>query len=149
MKTIILSILFIALTASVILLGACGSGSAPTAALENPVQGTVIKSGPVGNLTVTLSNDAGKLKSGDQEIYVAFTDASGKATHVGAASLNFHMPAMGSMSAMNDSATLVTTKTPGVYKAKVKVSMPGEWQAQIAYEGAAGNGKTVLPVTAF
>jgi len=149
MKTIILSILLIALTGSIILLGACGSASTDTSIADKPAQGTVITSGAIGNLTVTVSNDSGKLKNGEQELFLTFSDASGKPVDVGAASLNFHMPAMGTMAMMNDSAVLTTTKTPGVYKAKVKVSMPGEWQAQIAYEGAAGSGKTSLPLRAF
>ena len=128
----------------IILAAACDGGtSSPDG------QRQVIKAAPIGNnLTATLSSDTGKLKSGEQEIFLAFTDASGKATDVGAASLNFHMPAMGSMAAMNDAAALTTTGTPGVYKGKVKIEMPGEWQAQISYEGAAGSGKTSFPVTA-
>ena len=58
------------------------------------------------------------------------------------------MPAMGTMPAMNNAATLKTTSTPGVYKAKAKVDMPGEWQAQVAYEGPAGRGAGSFPVTA-
>ena len=61
-------IIAIALLASLVLLGvACSSGSKPT--VENPIPGKVIKSGPIGDkLMVTLSNDTGKLKSGEQEI---------------------------------------------------------------------------------
>jgi len=128
---------------------ACNSSSQPSA--ENPIQGKVIKSGQINNLTVTLSNDTGKLKSGEQEIMLAFTDSSGKAVDVGmvkAAALNFYMPSMGSMAAMNNAATFTTTSVPGVYKGKVKIEMPGEWQAQISYEGANGSGKTSIPVTA-
>ncbi len=146
MKKIILFTTFISLFAFIVLIAACSSGPQPTA--DNPIQGKVIKSGPINNLTVSLSNDAGKLKNGEQEIMLAFTDASGKAVDAGAASLNFYMPAMGSMAAMNDAATLTTTGTPGVYRGKVKISMPGEWQAQISYEGSAGKGKTSIPVTA-
>jgi len=58
------------------------------------------------------------------------------------------MPAMGSMSAMNSSATLTTTGTPGVYSGKVNIEMAGEWQAQITYEGAAGKGSFTLPLIA-
>jgi hypothetical protein len=58
------------------------------------------------------------------------------------------MPAMGSMSAMNNPATLTTTGTPGVYKGSVDIEMTGEWQAQVAFEGPAGKGKATLPVTA-
>jgi hypothetical protein len=125
---------------------ACGSGTQPTA--ENPVQGKVIKSGSINNLTVTLSSETGKIKNGEQELMLAFTDASGKAVDVGAASLNFYMPAMGSMGAMNNSATLTTTGTPGVYRGKVKIEMTGGWEMQISYEGPAGKGKTSIPVTA-
>ena len=123
----------------------CG-GSKPSA--DNPIAGKVIKSGTIGSLTVTLASESGKLKSGDQELTLAFTDPSGKAVDVGSASLNFFMPAMGSMAAMNDAATLTTTGTPGVYKAKVKLSMAGDWQAQVAIEGPAGNSKVGLPVIA-
>ena len=125
---------------------ACGSGGQSTG--ENPVQGKVIKSGPINNLTVSVSSETGKVKNGEQELMLAFTDASGKAVDVGAASLNFYMPAMGSMGAMNNAAALTTTGTPGVYRAKVKIEMTGGWEMQIAYEGPAGKGKTSRPVTA-
>ncbi|MET0646696.1 MAG: FixH family protein [Pyrinomonadaceae bacterium] len=120
------------------LLAACGSGGAGD---------KEIKSGKVGALTVTLANSDGVLRNGDQELTVTFKDASGKAVDVGSASLNFHMPAMGSMAVMNDPATLTTTATPGVYRGKVKLEMAGDWQAQVAYEGPAGNGKGSFPVS--
>lgn len=150
MRKFILFTSFISLFGFIVLTAACSSGTKPTA--ENPVQGKVIASGPIGNnLMVTLSNDTGKLKNGEQEIMLAFTDMSGKAVDVGmvkAAALNFAMPAMGSMGAMNDAASFTTTSIPGVYKGKVKIEMPGEWQAQISYEGDKGNGKTSFAVTA-
>ncbi len=117
---------------------ACGSGSGSKE----------IKSGKVGGLTVTISNDEGVLRHGDEEFTVTFKDPAGKAVDVGAASLNFYMPAMGTMPVMNDPATLTTTDAPGVYRAKVKLQMAGEWQAQVAYEGPAGSGKGSFPVTA-
>ena len=120
-------------------LAACGSGGG--AAKE-------FASGKVGNVTVTLANPDGVLRDGDQNLTVTFKDASGKPVDVGSASLNFHMPAMGTMPVMNDPATLVTTSAPGVYSGKVKLEMAGEWQAQVAYEGPAGTGKGSFPVTA-
>ena len=126
---------------------ACGSNSGGPAPAAGP-PGKVIKSGKVGNLTVTLSNDDGVLRHGDEEFSLTFADASGKPVDVGAASLNFHMPAMGTMAVMNDPATLVTTATPGVYKGTAKIEVAGEWQAQVAYEGPAGSGKGSFPVTA-
>lgn len=110
--------------------------------------GKPIASATVNNLTATLSNSAGQLKTGNQEVTLAFTDSSGKFVDVGAASLNFHMPAMGGMAAMNDAVTLTTTATPGVYSGKVNISMAGEWQGQLAFEGPAGKGKATFSVTA-
>ncbi len=110
--------------------------------------GKVIKAIQVENLTATLSNDSGVLKHGNQELMLSFTDASGKPVDVGAVSLNFHMPQMGSMAAMTDSVIFSTTNTPGVYRGKVNIEGGGEWQAQLAYEGAAGKGKSTFSVTA-
>ena len=107
-----------------------------------------IKSGKVGSLTVTISNGEGVLRHGDEEFTVTFKDATGKPVDVGAASLNFYMPSMGTMPVMNNTAALTTTGTPGVYRAKAKIEMAGEWQAQISYEGPAGSGKGSFPVTA-
>jgi hypothetical protein len=121
-------------------LAACGAGGG--------AGDREIKSGKVGQMTVTLANSDGVLRHGEQELTVTFKDATGKAVDVGSASLNFYMPAMGTMAAMNDAATLTTTSTPGVYRGKVKLEMSGEWQAQVAFEGPAGAGKGAFPVTA-
>lgn len=127
---------------SVIFSLACGTGTTSTAS-------KAIKSGPAGNnLTATLSNSDGVLRKGKQDFTLTFADGSGKPVDVGSVSLNFFMPAMGSMSAMNNPATFTTTNTPGVYSGKVDLEMAGEWQAQINYEGPAGNGRANLPITA-
>ena len=125
-----------------VITAACGSktdGPAPT--------GKAIASVKVNELTATISNSTGQLKSGDQELTLAFTDSAGKPVDVGAVSLNFHMPAMGSMAAMNNAVTFTTT-TPGVYNGKVNIEMVGEWIGQLAYEGPAGKGKGTFSVTA-
>lgn len=141
MKTIIFGLL---ITAAVLVSAACNTGdgtAAPT--------GKVIKSGPAGNnLTVSLSSADGTIRKGKQDFSLAFADSSGKPVEVGAVSLNFFMPAMGSMSAMNNPATFTTTSTPGAYRGQANIEMTGEWQAQINYEGPAGKGKATLPVTA-
>jgi len=132
-------------TAAVLLAVACGPKTGSGA--KTP-PGKVLKSAPIGNLTVTLSNDSGQLKSGNQEVMLTFADSSGKPVEVGAVSLNFHMAQMGTMAAMNDQATFTTTETPGIYRGKVNIEMAGEWQAQIAYEGPAGSGKATITVSA-
>ncbi len=142
MKKIIIALILSAISVFIV---ACGGSTTGDGAQT----GKVIKSAPVGNnLTVTLSNADGVLRKGEQEIFLTFTDASGKPVDVGAVSFNNNMPAMGTMPVMNNAATLTTTGTPGVYKGKIDVEMAGEWQSQIAYEGPAGKGKTSFSVTA-
>lgn len=106
----------------------------------------VIKSAKAGNLTVALSNSTGELKSGENELFISFADSSGKLVDVGAASLNFHMAAMGTMAEMNDKATLTTTETPGKYRAKVDIEMGYTWEAVVNYEGPQGKGQAVMTV---
>ena len=128
------------------LLAACGSdaGTAGTAG-----GGKEIKSGSAGNnLKVTLSSPDGVLRNGKNNFTLTFTDQQGNPVDVGSVSLNFFMPAMGTMAAMTNPATFTTTGTPGVYAGTTDLEMSGDWQAQIAYEGPAGTGKAMLPVTA-
>lgn len=136
------TLIVIALVLSAALI-ACGPKANQTVST-----GKAIKSVPVGNLTATLSSDSGALNHGDQEVMLSFTDAAGKPVDVGAASLNFHMPQMGTMQEMNDATSLTTTTTPGIYRGKVNIEVPGEWQAQVAYEGPAGKGKATFSVNA-
>ena len=144
MKKAVIAIV-IALGVVLVIAAACGpktgtGGTMPT--------GKTIKAVQVGNLTATLSNESGALKHGNQELMLSFADAAGKPVDVGAVSLSFHMPQMGSMAAMTDSVTFTTTNTPGVYRGKVDIEVAGEWQGQLAYEGPAGKGKTTFSVTA-
>jgi len=136
------NLLAFSLIAVLSFIAACGSKSASVDT------GKVIKSAPVGNLTVTLSSSSGQIKHGGDEFFVTFKDSSGKPVEVGAAALTFHMPQMGSMAQMNDRATLTTTDTPGVYRAKAEIEIAGEWQAQVSFEGSAGKGQTSFSVTA-
>ena len=148
MKKTVIFIGSITLFSVIALLAACGSGSNSNTATTVP-SGKTIATGSAGNnLTATVSNADGSLKKGVQEFTLTFTDASGKPVDVGAVAFNNHMAAMGSMSAMNDAATLTTTGTPGVYKGKVEIEMAGEWQAQITYEGPVGKGAFTLPIVA-
>lgn len=132
----------ITLFSLIILAAACGGSSSGG-------ETKTIKSTTVGDkLTVTLSNDTGKLKVGKQQLTLAFTDTSGNPIEISAATLNFSMPAMGSMAEMNNSANLTTTSTPGKFKADVDIEMAGEWIAQISYQGAQ-MGKTTMALTAY
>lgn len=138
-KSLVITLL---LVVTLIAVAACTNSTTPVST------GKPIATTTVNNLTATLSSSTGQLKTGDQELILAFTDSSGKNVDVGAVSLNFHMPPMGGMAAMNDAVTFTTTSTPGVYSGKVTVTMAGEWQGQLAYEGPAGTGKATFSVTA-
>lgn len=108
----------------------------------------VIKSTRSGDLTITLASQTGDLKNSDNELALSFADASGNLVDVGAASLKFHMPAMGSMPAMEDVAALTTTDIPGKYRAKVNIEMAGTWEAFIVYQGPLGTGSASMTVNA-
>ena len=139
MRKLVFAFVLVSLALSV---AACSSSGPPDT-------GKSIKSAPVGNnLTATLSNKDGVLKNGNNEFFISFKDSSGMAVEVGAVGLNFFMPAMGTMPAMNNAATFTATSTPGVYQGKVKLEAAGDWQAHVSYEGPAGKGKTSLTVTA-
>ena len=129
------------IVAAILIAAGCKGGKTTEA-------GKTIKSAQAGSLTVTLSSSTGELKNGDNDLTLTFADASGKPAEVGAASLNFHMPAMGSMAVMNDQATLTTTNTPGVYHAKVTLEVGGTWEAQVKYQGPQGTGQTSMTVNA-
>lgn len=107
-----------------------------------------IKSTKAGDLKITLASSTGDIKSGDNSLFLSFADASGESVDVGAASLVFHMPAMGAMAEMNNRAELTTTETPGKYRAQVNIEMPGTWEARIAYEGLQGKGTASMNVQA-
>ena len=119
-----------------------------TAACGGDPGSKVIKSTKAGDLTVTLMSASGDLRNGENELVLSFTDASGNPVDAGAASLNFHMPAMGTMAEMNGRATLTTTESPGRYRAQVDIEMKGTWEAQIKYEGPRGSGQANMSVTA-
>ncbi len=134
------SILAPTLLMIIALFAACGTGASGGE--------KVIKSAKAGEMTVTISNPNGELKNGENDLIVTFADAAGNPVDVGAASLNFHMAAMGAMAEMNDKATLTTTETPGKYRARVNLEVGGTWEAQVKYQGAHGAGHTTMTVQA-
>src|SRR5262249_60828754 len=96
----------------------------------NPSNEKEIKSVKSGELTITLSSPTGELKNGENDLMITFFDGAGKPVDVGAASLNFHMAAMGSMAEMNDKATLTATGAPGKNLAHRNIEIAGFWEAQ-------------------
>ena len=131
----------LSLIAMALIIAACGS--------KTPDAGKVIKTASAGNnLTVALATTDGVLKHGNSEFMLTFSDSSGKPVDVGAVALTFHMPQMGTMAEMNDTATFTTTETPGVYRGKANIEVAGEWQVRITYDGPKGRGQATFPITA-
>ena len=107
----------------------------------------MIKSTTSGDTTVALSSASGELKSGENDLTLSFTDAAGKPVNVTAASLKFHMPAMGAMAEMNDMATLTTTDTNGKFRVRVNIEVSGSWEAMISFQGPHGTEQVTMSVT--
>ncbi len=137
-RTIIISI---AIAISLLIVAACGRSGASGSE-------KVIKSTKSGDTTITLSSSTGELKSGENDLMLSFTDASGKPVDVPAASLKFHMPAMAPMAEMNDAATLTKTDTPGKFRARVNIEVAGTWEAMISFQGPRGTEQATMTVIA-
>jgi hypothetical protein len=137
-KTTVISI---TIAISIVILAACGrtgsSGAEKT-----------IKSTKSGDTTIALSSAGGEIKSGENDLTLSFTDAAGKPVDVPAASLKFHMPAMGAMAEMNDLATLTTTDTPGKFLVRVNIEGGGSWEAMISFQGSRGTEQATMSVSA-
>jgi nitrogen fixation protein FixH len=139
------TVTLIAITAILLTLAAC-SRSGPS---NNPSGNErIIKSERSGDITIALSSATGEVRSGENDLTLSFTDASGKPVDMPAASLKFHMPAMGSMAEMNDVATLTTTATRGKFHAQVNIEVAGSWEAMISFQGPRGTEQATMSVNA-
>lgn len=134
--------ILIAIAPILLMLAGCGRSS-PSSSNER-----IIKSTKSGDITISLLNASGEIRSGENELFLLFADASGKPVDMPAASLKFHMPAMGSMAEMNDVAALTTTDTRGKFRARVNVEIAGTWEAMISFQGSRGTEQTTMSVNA-
>lgn len=134
-------VVLFAVAISFVTLVACGGAGSSGA-------GKIIKSNKSGDMTIALSSSSGKIKSGENDLTLLFTDAMGKPVDVPAASLKFHMPAMGAMAEMNDVATLTTTETPGRFRVRVNIEVGGSWEAIISFQSPRGTEHATMSVNA-
>ena len=132
-----------ALTLAAVLLLISAACRRDSSAGEKP-----IKAVKAGATTVTLSSASGDIKSGENALTLSFTDGSDRPVDIPAASLKFHMPAMGTMAEMNDVAELTTTETPGKFRAHVNIEVAGSWEAMISFQGPRGTEQATISVTA-
>jgi len=107
------------------------------------IQGEPIATRTADELTVSLFGD---LRSGQTEVLVRFTDSSGQPKDVGEvkADMSMNMPGM----TMNSGGDVAKTTTPGVYRAKLRPQMGGDWVLKLSWRGSAGTGQIEIPVQA-
>jgi hypothetical protein len=117
----------------------------PPSALSGITPGKVVASETVNGLAVTLSTSGGALRNTDNDVVIEFHDSDGKLVDVGTVKfeLGMNMPGM----EMHSSGTVISTGTPGRYRAKIKPDMRGDWTATISYQGPHGNGQAKFNTT--
>jgi hypothetical protein len=117
----------------------------PPSALSGMTPGKVVASETVNGLAVTLSTSGGALRNTDNDVVIEFHDSDGNLVDVGTVKfeLGMNMPGM----EMHSSGTVISTGTPGRYRAKIKPDMRGDWTATISYQGPRGNGQAKFNTT--
>lgn len=139
-------VILTAISSFLLVLAACGRSGDPS---NNPSSNEkTIKATKSGDITISLSSVSGEMKTGENEMILSFADASAKPIDMPAASLKFHMPAMGAMAEMNDVATLTTTDTRGRFHARVNIEVAGSWEAMISFQGSRGTEQATMNVAA-
>jgi len=97
------------------------------------------------DLTVRISDRDGKLQQGDNETSIEFRDARARLVDVGRVSLQVdNMPD----TQVHRDVVVERTATRGLYRAKIQVDTPGDWNMKISYDGPHGKGETTLSVPA-
>ncbi|HXG72926.1 MAG TPA: efflux RND transporter permease subunit, partial [Gemmatimonadaceae bacterium] len=99
-------------------------------------------------LTIRLSAE-GRARSGRNEFEIEFVNpASSTPVMVTDVSVEAVMPAMGSMSQMNEPLVIEKSDKPGRFVVSGKLSMSGTWQIRVRFTGPAGPSQAVLEVNA-
>jgi copper/silver efflux system protein len=110
------------------------------------ISGAPFVSQTVNDLTVNLVNSDGGLRKGENDVLIEFSDRNGQLVDVGTMNfkIDMNMPGM----QMHGGATVERTRNAGQYRAKLKIDMPGDWNAKISYDGPKGKGQTSFSLTA-
>jgi AcrB/AcrD/AcrF family/YtkA-like len=100
-------------------------------------QGAPIATPTVNDLTVKLY---GQIRNAPSDLLIEFRDPNDHLVGVGEVKMeaNMNMPGM----QMHAGATIQRSGTPGQYRAKIKPDMPGDWMAELSFNGPRGSGQT-------
>jgi nitrogen fixation protein FixH len=97
-----------------------------------------------GPFKVDISMDKNPPATGENNIVIVVWDASGKPVKDAKVNIEYIMPAMPGMPAMNYKAALAGKD--GKYSGKLNFSMPGAWSVEVKAESAGKKGKCKLNI---
>ncbi|MGH9338970.1 MAG: FixH family protein [Acidobacteriota bacterium] len=91
----------------------------------------------VAGIQLEVSTPEGNFTSGSNRFRISFRTADGEPLEINNVQVEFFMPAMGTMPAMQEGAQIEPGDS-GDMSGQVNLSMAGEWQMRIAFETAQG-----------
>jgi hypothetical protein len=97
-----------------------------------------------GPFKVDISLDKNPPTTGENNISILVWDGSGKPVKDAKVNVDYEMPAMPGMPAMNYKAALAGKD--GKYSGKLNFSMPGAWSVEVKVEAAGKKGKSKLNI---
>jgi hypothetical protein len=97
-----------------------------------------------GPFKVDLSLDRNPPTTGDNNIIILLKDGAGKPVTDAKVNVQYGMPAMPGMPAMDYKTSLAGKD--GKYSGKLNFSMPGSWFVEVKIEAAGKKGKTKLNI---
>ena len=105
--------------------------------------GAVLQTVQSGGLAITVSNDAGTLRMGDNRVRIEFRSArNNELVDVGDVRLNANMTMPGM--AMTGTTSVARGPQPGIYEAQSRFSMSGSWDMTLEWDGPAGRGSAAF-----
>ena len=105
--------------------------------------GRVLQTVQTDDLTITLSNPVGELRTGGNRFRIEFRSKNTNAlVDVGTVRLaaSMTMPGM----AMTGTISVIPAGQPGVYEAAGDFGMSGSWHMTLEWDGQAGRGSAVF-----
>jgi hypothetical protein len=103
-----------------------------------------VASKQAGPFKVDISLDRNPPTTGENNIIILVWDAAGKPVKEAKVNIEYIMPAMPGMPAMNYKAALAGKE--GKYSGKLNFSMPGAWSVEVNVEATGKKGKSKLNI---